>query len=230
VKGAALALLSLAFLQTPCKAAHGLPMGQTALTPRARPQVLSVKERLGDGTPVPVRIPDKLEPSQSTLHMVLWTRQWSRAGGQNRSGQPHPGFSFLNNAVAGLDMRFEGESGYAALPGGWNGHFVGQEWGPTLPAGPGEWIDQSDWPVRCDEDPTCYWGAATYQGPRSFRDTVREYWIEEGGPHYTEGTTPGNTVYFTASGWWDGAGWDGSHAWPVRIDFTQTTILYLEWQ
>jgi hypothetical protein len=209
--------------------AQGLPMGSSELVARARPQVLTFKEKLGSGVPRPVRIPAKIDPSHSTLHMALFTRQWSRVGGQNRSGQAHPGFSFGDNAVAGLDMRFEGASGYAALPGSWNGHFVGQEWGPTLPAGPGEWIDQGDWPVRCDEDPTCYWGAATYQGPRSYRDTVREYWIEEGGPYYTEGTTPGATVYFVASGWWDGNGWDGSHAWPVRIDFTQTTILYLEW-
>jgi hypothetical protein len=209
--------------------AQNLPMGQSSLAFSQRPQVLSFKEKLGSGVPVPVQIPYKTSPDQTQLHMRLWTRQWSRVGGQNRSGETHPGFGYMNNPVAGLDMRFEGSDGYAALPGSWNGHFVGQEWGPTESASPGEWIDQSDWPVRCEEDPTCYWGAATYQGPRSYRDTMREYVIEEGGPYWTQGTIPGNIVYFTASGWWDGNGWDGSHAWPVRIDFTQTTVLYLEW-
>ena len=222
--------LIAAFALASTASSQNLPFGQSGLTPAPRPQILSLKETLGNGAPVPVHIPHKTAPGQTTLKMRLWTRQWSRVGGQNRSGQPHPGFGYMDNAIAGLDMRFEGSSGYAALPGAWNGHFVGQEWGPTEPAAPGQWIDQNDWPVRCDDDPTCYWGAATYQGPRSYRDTVRDYEIEEGGPYFTEGTTPGNTVYFTASGWWDGNGWDGSHAWPVRIDFTQTTILYLSWQ
>ena len=223
-----LALLALSPL-----ALAGNPLPSSTLassSPRPMPQILTYKELLGHGAPREVRIPHKLDPSQDTLRMRLWTRQWSRLGGQNRSGQPHPGFSFMDNAIAGLDMRFEGASGYAALPGSWNGHFVGQEWGPTEPAASSEWIDAMDWRDECDDNPTCYWGAATYQGPRSYHDTVREYLVPEGTPYYTEGTTPGNTVYFVASGWWDGGEWDGSHAWPVLIEFRQTTILWLDWQ
>lgn len=221
-------MLSLAL--SAALALGGSPLGQSALLPAPRPIVLTYKELLGAGTPRPFQIPQKTHPAQDTLHMALWTRQWSRLGGQNRSGQPHPGFSFMNNAVAGLDMRFEGNDGSAALPGGWNAHFVGHEWGPTEPASPSEWIDPLDWRDECDTNPTCYWGAATYQGDRSYRDTLREYHLHQSDPYYTTGKTPGATVYFTASGWWDGNGWEGDHAWPLLIEFRQTTVLWLNWQ
>lgn len=199
--------------------------------PRPRPIVLSYKALLGEtDAPQAFEIPHKLDPSQDTLRMRLWTRQWSRLGGQNRSGEQHPGFSFMNNAVAGLQMYFRDAQGYAALPGSWNAHFVGHEWGPTESAEPSEWIAPEHWRDECDDNPTCYWGAATYQGDRSYRDDTRDYWLHEDDPYYTTGKTPGATVYFSTDGWWDGNGWDGSHAWPVLIEFRQTTVLWLSWE
>lgn len=219
-----ISLLAIAALQ--------LPMGQSNLTVQQRPIILTHRELLGYGEVNSFEIPLKTDPSQDTLHMQLFTRQWTRVGGQNRSGESHPGFSFMNNAVAGLDMRFYGDDGSTALPGTWNAHIVGHEWGPTEPASASEFIDPMLWRIECNQDPTCYWGASTYLSGKAYRDDYREYFLEESEPYYQTGKTPGARVHFVSTGWWqDNQGvWDGSHAWPIYVEFEQTTLLYLKWQ
>jgi hypothetical protein len=138
----------------------------------------------------------------------------------------------MSNAVAGLNMGFYGDDGMVAMPGSWNAHIVGWEWGPTEPAEPSEFLDPSDWSWACDNNPTCYWGAATYNGDKDSRDTWREYYLSEDEPWYQTAKTPGANVHFVTEGFWhDHNGvWDGSHAWPVYVEFEQTTLLYLNWQ
>jgi hypothetical protein len=202
--------------------------------------VLSYKEMLGNGVPRQFNIPYKRDPSFDTLNVRLFTRQWTRLGGQNRSNHVHPGFDDpfygenpeLGSATAGLNQYFIDSNGATALPSSWNAHMVLFEWGPTLPApNPADWIPMEDWDWACENNPTCYWGAATYDTNRSFRDTWREYDILESEPWYHPGLQEGNTIYYVPVGFWNGGEWDGSsHEWPIRIDWRQTTILWLTWQ
>ena len=209
--------------------------GLTSAAPRPTPIVLTNRELIGYGIPRTFNIPDQ-PPATDTLRVQLFTRQWTRVGGQNRSGQVHPGFDYdLENpshARASLQQNFYDDDGHAGLPGSWNAHLVLWEWGPTLPASPEEFIDPEDWEWACENNPTCYWGAATYDGAKSHRDNWREYTIQQGSPWYPAAQVPGSTIHYVPTlEWLDYQGvWDGSHAWPVAIRWEQTTLLWLSWE
>jgi len=225
--------LALCALASPAFSQGGVLPGSSlaAATPRPKPIVLTNREMIGAGIPRSFTIPD--QPSGTdTLRVQLFTRQWTRLGGQNRSGQVHPGFDYSPEAAAraGLNQFFVDENGMAAFPSSWNAHIVLFEWGPTLPASPSEWIDPQDWPWACESNPTCYWGAATFNGDKDHRDQWREYTIQQGSPWYPAAQTPGAVVSYIPVLWWDGGEWDGSHAWPVAIEWEQTTLLWLSWE
>lgn len=214
-----------------------LPGGSLASgNPRPKPIILTHRELIGNGVPRAFTIPEKSDPGQTTLQVRLWSRQWTKVGGQNRSGQVHPGFDYTfpinSHATASLHQRFYDEGGGTALPYSWNAHIVLWEWGPTQPASPEEYIDPVDWPWACEGNDTCYWGAATYDGDKSYRDQERNYSITQGDPWYPAAQTPGATVYYIPTlDWHDSQGvWDGSHAWPVAIRWEQTTLLWLWWE
>ena len=200
-----------------------------------KPIVLTNRELIGNGIPRSFTIPEKTNPSQDTLRVRLFSRQWTRLGGQNRSGQVHPGFDYSPeaHATAGLHQYFLDDNGGTALPYSWNAHIVLFEWGPTQPASPEEWISAEDWEWACENNPTCYWGAATYNASKDHRDEWREYTLSQTGPYahwYQAGKTPGATVHYVPVGFWEGGAWDGSHAWPIYVKWEQTTLLWLTWE
>lgn len=205
-------------------------MGQSALLPAPRPIVLTDREDIGFGIPRTFTIPEKTAPGQSVLRMRLVSRQWSKVGGQNRSGSAHQGFDWTSGARVAMYLNFMGDQGETALPWSWNAHFIADEWGPTSPASPAEYIDPADWPELCPTDPTCYWGSQRYLADDQPWTNVRDYALPEDEPWYSTGKTPGARVHFVPIGEWQVPGWDGSHEWPYRIEFKQTTLLWLAWE
>ena len=205
----------------------GLPMGQSTLAapPRPRP-ALVVQGDAGNGVMGSCVIPDAPVGSTALRMRAVYT-YLALAGGQNRSGAAHPGFQFAGGTSVGVHHYWSGNNGEAVLPGLSAWRAIAVEWGPTQPAEPSEWIDPEEWPDRCDQDPTCYWGPEAFN-PNVPRVAVVDALIPMDSSWWS--IAPGKQVHLLTEGDWNVASWDGSHAWPYRVKWEESVVLYLSWE
>jgi len=206
----------------------GLPLtggGLTSVAPRQKPIVLTSGQEVGYGATATFEIPARPEGT-SYLRMTARWSWFPLVGGQNRSGQAHPGYSTGSGEWVSMKHAFVTDEGDPGLPYMIAYRAIGQEWGPTQPASPGEWIDPEEWPERCASDPTCYWGPQEFNPnePQRFGAT----WVIE--PGYYWDAEPGSQITYVTLGHWGVDSWPGTHEWPRRVSWRSSALLWLSWE
>lgn len=188
-----------------------------------RAPLLQVSADMADGGAYSFVVPPKPHPTFTRFEWRVVYSYRALVGGQNRSGAPHPGYEMFSGSFVHLWHYFVRDDGSLALPGMGASRAIHNEWGPTLPAPESGHVPIEELPLHAD-DPSVYWG------PRAFNPDEP---VVVATSHTLDGSwmlpQPGERVTLVTEGVWAVEGWDGSHAWPYRIDWLETVVAWGRW-